>query len=111
VTPFTECTSIESWFKELSGVSIMLTLDTGPMHLADALQIPVIALFGSGLLPLWAPSGEYSRVVTHQNDPDFAFYPATDANIEYAQRLMRRITVVEVLNAVDDLIESLPKLT
>jgi ADP-heptose:LPS heptosyltransferase len=76
------------------------------MHLADALGIPVIALFGQGKLPLWAPSGQQSRIVTHQDDPDFFLCHPIEENTAFARQFMDRISVAEVLAAVEAL--SLP---
>jgi heptosyltransferase-2 len=40
--------------------------DSGPMHMADALGVPLVALFGAkNPLPLWAPLSPGARVVTH----------------------------------------------
>ena len=100
---FSECSSIESWAKQLNQFSAVVTLDTGPMHLADALGIPVIALFGASILPLWAPNGKRSRVIAHHDDPDFQVCHPVDENLERARGFMRRITVEEVLQALESL--------
>lgn len=100
-TPITECGSVLEWAQALRDLSAVVVLDSGPMHLADALGVPVIALFGQGLLPLWAPSGPFSRVVTHQNHPDFRACSPTEENTENARQWMRRIEVGEVLAALE----------
>jgi ADP-heptose:LPS heptosyltransferase len=95
-----ECGSVESWAQELGRCGTVVTLDSGPMHLADALGVPVVALFGQGWLPFWAPSGKLSRVVAHQDDPDFTVCHPIDENIALGQKYMSLITVDEVLAAV-----------
>jgi ADP-heptose:LPS heptosyltransferase len=95
-----ECTSVEEWSLQLGRLQALVTLDSGPMHLADALGTPVIALFGQGLLPLWAPSGRLSQVVTYQNDPQFKPLQPIEPNTEEAQGWMRRITVEDVMEAL-----------
>src|SRR5262249_40140409 len=37
--PLTECGSIESWANEFNQCSFVITVDSGPMHLADALDV------------------------------------------------------------------------
>jgi ADP-heptose:LPS heptosyltransferase len=101
--PVVECGSVETWARELSCCALIVTLDSGPMHLADALGIPVVALFGQGWLPFWAPSSKSSRVLGHQNDPDFAVCHPIEENIPLGQKYMNRITVDEVLSAVREL--------
>ncbi|MBN2506985.1 MAG: glycosyltransferase family 9 protein [Verrucomicrobia bacterium] len=96
-----ECRSLEDWQRELRRCSLAVAVDTGPMHLADAMGVPVVALFGQGLLPLWAPSGSRTVVLSHQDDPDFAVCHPTPANAPLGRRFMDRITVGEVLAAVE----------
>lgn len=95
-----ECRTVSAWVDSLKRFSLVITLDTGPMHLADALGIPVVALFGQGLLPLWAPSNPDSHVVTHQDAADFLHCQPTNENTRHGEEFMRRITVDEVLAAV-----------
>jgi len=97
----TQCRSIGEWAAALNEQSLVITLDTGPMHLAAALGRPMVALFGPGLLPLWAPSGASSRVVTHQGDADFVHCLPTEANTHLGEKFMRRIQVEEVMQAVE----------
>jgi ADP-heptose:LPS heptosyltransferase len=70
------------------------------MHLADALGIPVVALFGQGRLPLWAPSGRRSCLISHQSDPDFQLCHPIDTNAHLGRKFMSRISVEEVLSAL-----------
>lgn len=103
----TECTTINSWIKSLSEIDLLITLDSGPMHLADALGVPLIALFGPGQLPMWAPSGKFCRVLHHQYNPNFRPIHQIEGNEKYGEALMDKITVDEVwdcfLSLVDDL--------
>jgi len=98
-----ECAGIEQWAEELQKFSAIVTLDSGPMHLADALDVPLIALFGPGALPLWAPSGPQSRVLSHQNDPDFVPCHQIEKNMPLGREFMARIQAAEVLAALDEL--------
>jgi ADP-heptose:LPS heptosyltransferase len=96
-----ECGSVEEWARRLQEFAAVVTLDSGPMHLADALGVPVMALFGQGSLPLWAPSGPASAVITHQSDPHFRLAMPTEENTESGREFMRRISVEEVLAALE----------
>jgi ADP-heptose:LPS heptosyltransferase len=97
-----ESKSIRHWADTLQTCSALVTVDTGPMHLADALGIPLVALFGQGLLPLWAPSAPTSRILHHQSDPDFILCHPIQKNTLYAQRFMARIHPADVLKALED---------
>jgi len=104
--PLVECGSVESWAAEFNQCSFLITLDSGPMHLADAMEVPVIALFGQGKLPLWAPSGKHSIVLAHQDDPEFQVCHPIDENTALGQKYMNKITVEEVLGAVQKVIKA-----
>lgn len=99
--PITECTSLPQWARELRRSRLVITLDTGPMHLAAALDVPVVALFGQGSLPLWAPAGPRSFVVTHQTDADFQPCHPLEENWAQGAQFMDRLTVAEVLQAAE----------
>jgi ADP-heptose:LPS heptosyltransferase len=96
------CDSIKSWTRQLSQLSGVVSVDTGPMHLADALHVPLVALYGLGTLPLWAPSGPRSVALHRQNDPDYTPIHPVDANISRGLELMARHTVEDVLHALAD---------
>lgn len=96
-----ECASVSDWASHFQGFDLFVTLDSGPMHLAEAMGTPVVALFGQGLLPLWAPSHPASQIVTHQDDADFRVCLPSETNTAKGQEFMRRISVDEVLRAVD----------
>ncbi len=105
-----ECLSVDQWSLNLQSCAFVITVDSGPMHLADALGVPVIALFGQGKLPLWAPSGPKSRVITHQDDPDFFLCHPIEKNAHWGRKFMSRICVAEVLSAVKGLGELEPSI-
>jgi heptosyltransferase-3 len=96
-----ECRSVSEWSRQLAELDLLVTLDSGPMHLAEAMGTPVVALFGQGLLPLWAPSHSHSELVTHQDDPDFKVCLPSEANTARGQEFMQRISAEEVLGAIE----------
>jgi lipopolysaccharide heptosyltransferase II len=50
-------TSLPELIEQLKGFTLLLTNDTGTMHLADLLGVPVVAIFGSTEPALTGPSG------------------------------------------------------
>jgi len=104
-----QVTSIDDWIAALSRVDIVVTLDSGPMHLADALGIPIVALFGPGQLPMWAPSGQNAFVVHHQDCPDFSPCHQVPGNEIFGSLYMNKIECQEVENAVDAITVSIDK--
>ncbi|RKY42852.1 MAG: lipopolysaccharide heptosyltransferase II [Candidatus Makaraimicrobium thalassicum] len=73
--------------------------DTGPMHMAAAMGIPVIAIFGRnipGVSPVrWRPWGE-KHVVFHENP---GCVPCHDTACPYDYRCLRAVTVDAVFEA------------
>ncbi len=101
--PVQEVGSVEDWIETLARFRAVVSVDTGPMHLADALGVPVAALYGVGSLPLWQPSGPSSLALHRQNDPDFKPLAPTPANTAAARTWLARIPPEEVLQALGKL--------
>ncbi|HYH04381.1 MAG TPA: glycosyltransferase family 9 protein, partial [Bacillota bacterium] len=47
----------------LCEIKLLITVDTGPMHLANAVGTPVVALFGPTDPHIWGPRGKHDRVL------------------------------------------------
>ena len=75
---------------------LLLTNDTGPMHLASALGTPLVAIFGSTSAELTGPLGNHSVVVHEDVECSPCFL--RDCPIDF--RCMDRITVDQVVDAV-----------
>ncbi len=58
-------TSLRQWMALLSQLSLLLCNDSGSMHLAAALGVPVVALFGSTDAFATGPLGAHARVLQH----------------------------------------------
>lgn len=98
-----EQSSMENWISVLPKYEIIVTLDTGPMHLADALNRPLVALFGPSQIPMWLPSNPKARVITHQSKiPEMPVLQIEHA-IPSAKASMELIELDEVYYAVIDL--------
>jgi heptosyltransferase-2 len=75
---------------------LLLTNDTGPMHLAAALGTPVVALFGSTSAELTGPLGTEHAILQHKVECNPCFLPACPIDF----RCMTRIETDEVVRAV-----------
>ena len=74
---------------------LFITNDSGPMHLAAALQVPQLAIFGSTSEIATGPLSPRAQVIKHQVDCNPCFL--RECPIDF--RCMLGITVAEVLEA------------
>jgi len=56
-------TTIQELMSVLTRCAVLITNDTGPMHIAQALGVPVVAIFGSTDPEVTGPAGDDSRVI------------------------------------------------
>jgi heptosyltransferase II len=82
----------------LSECRLVLCNDTGPMHMATAYGIPVIAVFGPGKEAWWGPRSSNSRVVTHEG---VWCRPCFDYCIFDQPYCLRAVTVDSVYEAAE----------
>ena len=75
---------------------LLLTNDTGAMHLAAHLGVPVVAIFGSTEQRLTGPLGSASRVLRHHVVCSPCFL--RECPLDF--RCMNAVTVEEVVAAV-----------
>lgn len=95
-----EADDVRSWVAELAECGAIITVNTGPMHLADALDKPLVVLEGSSRLPLWAPEGNRAFVVHHQDVAACAPCHQVGDTITCGRRCMRLILPDEVIAAL-----------
>ena len=89
-------TTLRELIDELHQCAALLTNDTGTMHLAAALGVPTIALFGS-TEPAWTgPFGKGHRVIRHHVHCSPCFL--RECPLDF--RCMKAIEVPEVVEAV-----------
>lgn len=89
-------TTIEQLIDELRECRLLLTNDTGTMHLASLLGVPVVAIFGSTEPRLTGPLGDGHIVLRHQVECSPCFL--RECPIDF--RCMKAVTVQEVVDAV-----------
>ncbi len=98
--------SLEELAALLKRSAVFIGNDTGPMHMAAALDVPVIAIFGRnipGVSPTrWRPWGE-KHVVFHET-PKCA--PCYDTACPYDYRCLQAVTVDAVFEAARKILKS-----
>jgi heptosyltransferase II len=95
-------TSIAGLVEELQSCHLVATNDTGTMHLAAALGVPTVAIFGSTEPDFTAPIGTIHRVIRHKVDCSPCFL--RECPIDY--RCMLRIEPEEVVREMEVLLEA-----
>ena len=89
-------TTLNELIEELRGCRGLLTNDTGTMHLATLLGVPVVAIFGSTEPALTGPLGNGHTILRHHVECSPCFL--RECPIDF--RCMKEIAVPEVVNAV-----------
>jgi heptosyltransferase-2 len=89
-------TSLAQLMDELRACDLLLTNDTGTMHLAAFLGVPTVSIFGSTEPRLTGPLGPSHRVIRHHVDCSPCFL--RDCPLDF--RCMKAIEVPEVVAAV-----------
>jgi lipopolysaccharide heptosyltransferase II len=89
-------TTLEQLITELRRCRLLLTNDTGTMHLATLLGIPVVAVFGSTEPRLTGPLGSGNRVVRHQVECSPCFLRHCPLDF----RCMKAVTAEEVVEEI-----------
>ncbi len=82
---------------------LVVTNDSGPMHVASALALPVVALFGSTDAAATGPLGPYSRVVQNR----VACSPCGFRRCPIDFRCMEGLSVATVYRAALELVKQL----
>src|SRR5437773_621339 len=92
-----EKTSLQDLAAVLERAALMVSNDNGPMHMAAALRVPVIGLFGPSDPAVWGPWGDGHRTFYKGLDCRACFHPDC---FRGEQNCMRLITLQEVWEAV-----------
>lgn len=89
--------SLQELAASISQASFFIGVDSAPMHMAAALGIPCLALFGPSKINEWSPWGETSAIIlgqSHNKDLD-----AIDTQQD--QRMLKDITVKNVIEQLE----------
>jgi len=89
-------TTLDQLIDELRECRLLLTNDTGTMHLASLLGVPVVAIFGSTEPRLTGPLGSGHTILRHQVECSPCFL--RECPIDF--RCMKAVSVEEVTDAV-----------
>ncbi len=95
-------TSLGELMGVLSELSVLLTNDSGPMHLAAALGVRTVAVFGPTDARETGPVSAHARVVREPVDCSPCVY--RDCPIDH--RCMERVTAVRVYDEASALVSS-----
>lgn len=60
-------TSLQRLQMLIQTADLVICLDSGPMHIAAAYGVPLIALFGPGFKEIWHPLSSHSCIIDHQD--------------------------------------------
>ena len=90
-----------SFLAVLSRCRLLVCNDSGPMHLANLLNVPVVAVFGPQRPEWFGPRGPHDRVVIH---PEFSCRPCFDCCIFDQPHCLRTISCDEVSDAIKDVL-------
>jgi lipopolysaccharide heptosyltransferase II len=91
-------TTLEQLIEELRKCRLLLTNDTGTMHLATLLGVPVVAVFGSTEPSLTGPLGKGNQVVRHHVECSPCFL--RECPLDF--RCMKAVSVEEVVAVIRD---------
>ena len=93
-------TTLDELMDELSACDVLLTNDTGTMHLAAFLGVPTVAVFGSTEPALTSPLGDFHRILRHKVDCSPCF--KRECPIDF--RCMTRIEPAEAAAALREVL-------
>jgi len=93
-----------SFLAVLSQCRLLVCNDSAPMHFANLLHVPVVAVFGPTQPKWFGPRGEHDRVVIH---PEFPCRPCFDYCIFDQPYCLRTISCDEVCDAIKGLLRPL----
>src|SRR5437762_649652 len=89
-------TTLEQLIDELRECRLLLTNDTGTMHLASLLGVPTVAIFGSTEPGLTGPIGDRHIIVRHQVECSPCFLRKCPIDF----RCMKAVSVEEAINGI-----------
>lgn len=98
-------TTLEQLINELRDCDLLLTNDTGTMHLADLLRVPTVSIFGSTEPKRTAPLGQGHRIFRHHVECSPCFL--RECPLDF--RCMTAVTSAEVIAGIEQVIKRVPE--
>ena len=86
--------------------AMLLSGDSGVLHIAAGLGVPTVSLFGPGRAKKWAPRGEHHIVINKELPCSPCTTFGSTPPCQNSNRCMRDITVDEVVSAVTMMLTS-----
>jgi len=99
-------TSLSETAAVIQRSSLLLSGDSGVLHIAVGLGVPTVSMFGPGRAKKWAPQGEHHLVINKGLPCSPCTTFGNTPPCPHDTRCMREITVDEVVNAVTMLLTS-----
>lgn len=96
VQNFVGKTSVRQMMSLIDAASLMITNDSGPMHVAAGFNVPIVAIFGPTNHTTTSPFSDNYRIVRH----DVECSPCMLRECPIDHRCMDRVTVDDVIEAV-----------
>ena len=97
---FGGATPLEEFIEMAAACQLFLTNDSGAMHVASALGVPTVVVFGATDDEATGPSGNWSRVVRHQVECS----PCLLRECPIDHRCMTGVTASQVVAAAHGLV-------
>jgi lipopolysaccharide heptosyltransferase II len=92
-------TTLAQLINELRGCDLLLTNDTGTMHLADLLRVPTVSIFGSTEPQRTGPLGQGHRIFRHHVECSPCFL--RECPLDF--RCMAAVTSAEVIAGIEQM--------
>jgi ADP-heptose:LPS heptosyltransferase len=86
----------------LAKSSVVITVDTGPMHLAAAVGVPILALFGRSDDRVWGPRGKYDKIVRHDLPCAPCIMPRECAHHSCMQGITSKLVISTALGMLEN---------
>ncbi|MCP3177414.1 glycosyltransferase family 9 protein [Desulfuromonas sp. KJ2020] len=99
------CTSLPETAAVLQRSALLVSGDSGVLHLAVGCGTPSVSLFGPGIATKWAPKGEHHRVINLGVDCSPCTRFGTTPPCLSGARCIKDISVDEVWSSVNHLLE------
>lgn len=94
-------TDIKQFFSAIKRANLVISVDTAAMHVAAALDKPVIALFGAGNPKIWAPYCKKAKVIFKEKE---SCTSCMKHKCKKNYKCMRAIMETDVLEGVKELL-------